>query len=281
MGAGIISIKEKIMKLLSSKKELNDSLMDLIKNSDKKLIIISPYIDFWGFDENNRKIIWTDLINLLKEKEKVVEFYTYHKSVDTIKKHLNIKENNIIPIHNLHAKIYINDDTILLSSMNLMFSSFNKSIDFGIIIKNNEAEYNNLLDYCNNNIFIYNPKHILDSLPKDIDSKFDKYLIYLTLNNNNNLFVVCHTDKFNNDVYFYFNIPRNTPSEKLFTIRHNIGKKYGFNIKCSSQKGLTTKKYHFPLENIEYPHISTIPVINTPKYKILGFLIDVYNCLNE
>jgi hypothetical protein len=265
------------MKLLSSKEELNDSLLGLIKNSQNTLKIISPYINFWDMKQFLRGSRWDNLIELLNKKENILEIYTKHESINTIKRNLKINENRIIPIHNLHAKIYINEDAILLSSMNLTFPSFNRSMDFGVITQNNENGYNDIFDYYNKNILVYNPKDIFDYLSEHkIDSKIDQYF-YLVLKKNDNTFMKCYIlehDKYSDKIYFYLDLIKNNKDYTTNAIIENVGKNHRIEIKRSSRRG-----YYFHLNKEEYPHVSLIPVINTSKEKILGILTDAYNCL--
>ena len=277
--------EEKIMKLLSTKQDLNDSLMDLIKNSEKKLIIISPFINFWDFKQFFQGR-WDNLIELLKKKESILEIYTKHESINRIKRNLGINENKIIPIHNLHAKIYISDVAILLSSMNLTFSSFNRSMDFGVITQNNETGYNDIFEYYKENILIYNPRSILDDLSgHNIDAKIDQYF-YLILKKNDNTFIQCsveETDKYPDKLYFCFYLIKNAKDYTPHDIIQNVSKNHKINdIKYSSKR----RRYYFYLKKEEYPVVSLIPVINMSqkeerKEKILDFFVEVYNCLNE
>jgi phosphatidylserine/phosphatidylglycerophosphate/cardiolipin synthase-like enzyme len=267
------------MKLLSSKQELNDSLLGLINNSEKKLIIISPFI---SFKENN-------LSEKIKYKKNILEIYT---KIDgrtneekynalTAHKKLVANENNLSLIDHLHAKIYINDKTALLSSMNFNDDAYTKSLDFGIITENKE-EYNNVIKYCNENIFIYNKKYILDYLLKDIDAEFEGYT-GLILKKNNKTFIHCHVglnSNFKDYIYFYLDLPRNTTANTSFNIIHHISKKHDTEIRRSSIKGLSTKRYYFRLEKKKYPTVSLISIIITSKEKILGILTDAYNCLD-
>jgi len=262
------------MKLLTSKPELNKSLIDIIERSHNTLKIVSPFINF---GEHGRK--WDNLIETLNKKESILEIYTRHKSINTIKGELKINENKIIPVDNLHAKMYINDDTILLSSMNLVFPSFKNSVEFGIVIQKDETGYTDVFDYCNKYIFIYNSKDILDDLSAHkINAKFENYF-YLTLKKNDNPIVKCSIEKYRNNprkLFFFFDLQKNTNHDFI----EDIGKKHGIEIGWSTAKGRENYCF-FSLEKFKYPEVSLIPIIKRSREKILGILVDIYNCLNE
>jgi hypothetical protein len=275
------------MKLLSSKQELNDCLLNIIKDSQETLKIVSPFVDFE--DTTNRwwiKQKWNDLIKLLNEKESFLEIYTkpytkYNKinPVKYIKdNHITMNEDNIMTIRNLHAKIYINDDKALLSSMNLMLSSYNRSIDFGVVTETNE-EYREVLDYCNKHVFIYNKKAILNDLSgKNIDAEF-KENYYLILNKNEKACIRCNSEEnptYQDRIYIYVGIyVENKGYHLLEQDLMNINRKYNIEIRWSSPK----KIHYFTLEKNKYPDTLLIPVINTSRNQMLGILTDIYNCI--
>jgi len=269
------------MKLLSSKQELRENLIKIIEQSQKKLIIISPFIHL-GDNNLNKE---------LKRKKNILEIYTKvndklksknEETLSTLKK-LVASEEKLFLVDYLHAKIYINDKTALLSSMNFNDGAFAKSIDFGIITENHK-ELEEVIDYCKKYIFIYNPKCILDDLSAlHIDAKFDQFnCLTLTQKKKSNASIQCSIKNYgrNQDsIYFYLDLPRNTKSSTSYNIIHDVSEKHGVEIKRSSTTGLSTKRYYFRLEEKEYPVASLIPVINMSRKKILGILTDVYNYL--
>jgi hypothetical protein len=267
------------MKLLSSKKELNDCLFSIIENSQDTLKIVSPFVDFWDKER------WNDLIKLLNKKESIIEIYTKpesakNKSADNIINALNINKNRIIPTHNLHAKIYINDNTALLSSMNLIFSSFNHSIDFGVVTET-EAEYRTVLDYCNKYIFIYDKenreaikKYVITYFSeKNIESEFYNEGNCLFLKKNGIQIMRCWTEgsyKNRNNVLFWMDVNNNNDKNKILN-----------NCKVQKSSGMHGRgKYYITKENV-CGNATLIPTINIYREEILGILVDVYNCIGE
>jgi hypothetical protein len=270
------------MKLLSSKQELNDCLLNIIKDSQETLKIVSPFVDF--YDKKNKQK-WGDLIELLKGKESILEIYTKpksfdNKSVDYITKALKPAEDRIIPIHYLHAKIYMNDDTILLSSMNLTYPSFNRSIEFGVIIKKNEneEEYKAVLDYCNKYIFIYN-KINQEAFKKDVVNYFYEKNIEAKFYDNNCLYLV------KNKKYIlrcYFDLLHN---DKNMALHLDVGENDTDEIlsKCKVKKrtGRNSTGIYYILKKNECGIPALISTIRIYKEEILETIMDVCNCITE
>jgi hypothetical protein len=271
------------MELLSSKKALNECLFELIEESKNTLKIVSPFVDFWDAKLPRKARNWNRMIKAINAKENILEIYTKPENVNYFRKKLNIKNNCITPMDNLHAKIYINHEKALLSSLNLLYSSFNRSIDFGIVTEN-ETEYSAVLDYCNKHIFIYNEKNsneIKKSVEeyfseKNITTEFDKYN-RLLLKNNGDTTIRCSVEDnydYPNYVYIYFDIYKTNNKQYYLPedARLTIEKKY--DIKISSSK---RNSQYFRLNRNEYPDALLIPVINISKEKIMGVLTDVFN----
>ena len=128
---------------MQSKQELNTCLFEIITKSRNVLNIVSPFVDFWDGQLNNEKK-WNTLITTLKQKKSILEVYTKGECASRFLEKIKIGKNGLTTIENLHAKMYINDDTALLTSMNLVFPSFNRSIDFGVVTETKE-EYNAVL----------------------------------------------------------------------------------------------------------------------------------------
>ena len=275
-------------KLLSTKEELKETLLNIVNKSDKTLKIISPFINFYGIPE------WDNMINALKNKKNICEIYTNPENktkegtkeeniIDYILRKKIVNENNIIPVNNLHAKIYINDDTALLSSMNLTHSSFNKSIEFGIVTENPE-ERNEVIEYCKKYIFIYDRKTILDYFSKEninaenvvfekdrnSIAEFYEPAFYLKLKKDGGKFIQCYADKndtYQDNIYFYFNIFKNSKEKK---IEINTG-----GLIWSKSK----KCYYTILPKNKYDEVLLIPVINVFSERILEKLMEIYNSI--
>jgi hypothetical protein len=272
------------MKLLSTKEELKTTLLNIIKQSKNTLKIISPFINF--FD----KYEWDYMTETLKHK-KNLEIYTNPNNktgkeniIDYIIRKEIVNESNIIPVNNLHAKIYINDDMALLSSMNLVYSSYNKSIDFGIVTENPE-ELKEVIEYCKKNIFIYNRNTILDYFSKEninaenvefekdtgIIAKLNERVNYLKLKKCEDTYIRCsvfENDNYPDKIYFYFDIKKN--NEEQINNR-----KYAVGLQWSKRR----KRHYLTLPKNKYDNVLLIPVINAFSEEILGKLVNIYNSI--
>lgn len=106
--------KEKTYKVLDRKETLEE-LRNLIFNAKEQLILISPYIDLSG-----------DLLGLLrasKAKKKIIIYRRGQYQIDW--QELNAYGYKLCEVTNLHAKVYMSEKSIMLSSMNLTVSSNN------------------------------------------------------------------------------------------------------------------------------------------------------------
>ncbi|MBY0478979.1 MAG: hypothetical protein K2Q24_15130 [Chitinophagaceae bacterium] len=121
--------------------EISGKIMTLIESAKEKVIIVSPY---------NRIDSWTKLTNRIKEaKNKGVKFEWFiRKNVDG--NYREVADIGITPIEieNLHCKIYLNEKTAIVTSMNLHYYSDTNSIDIGYCTTN-ENEYLEIVDFVN------------------------------------------------------------------------------------------------------------------------------------
>ena len=283
------------MKLLSSKKELNDVLIGIIEQSVNELIIISPYIglDFYYCREGDK---WYNMLKILRNKKNIIEIYTNPNNIeeedltDYVTEEGIVGENNIIPVNNLHAKIYINDTTALLSSMNLLRGSFNRSIDFGIVTENPE-ERKEVIEYCKKNILIHNKKPILDYFSKEnmnvenvefeMDrnclAKFNQRVNYLKLIKGEGTYIRCNIDEYDtypDKIYFYFEIVKN--SKQLKNGEINIA---GIKWSEKMEKHYISLQHYLPLPKSKDDRALLIPAINSSGNKILEILTEIYNSI--
>jgi sugar-specific transcriptional regulator TrmB len=107
----------------------------LVKNANENIIFVTPYIELWPHlkDELRDAIErHVDITFLIRED------HTAHKPENLEWLHANRVKVYLIP--NLHAKIYLNEKTVLVSSMNVHRTSITDSKDFAMFIKNQEQE---------------------------------------------------------------------------------------------------------------------------------------------
>jgi hypothetical protein len=116
--------------------EISGKIMTLIKEADKKLIIVSPY---------NKINDWDKLLNYLNDaiqRNVKIEYYIRENVDSNLNEILNIGIKPI-EVKNLHAKLYLNEKKAIVSSMNLSSYSDTNSIDIGYETET-EDEYNEL-----------------------------------------------------------------------------------------------------------------------------------------
>jgi|GEM_PF-5388754 len=114
---------------------------DLIKNARERITFVTPYIDLW---ENLKRALRDGI-----ERRVDITFFI-RKDHNQPKPHdLQWLLENGVKVHevpNLHAKIYLNETTVLVSSMNILRSSINDSKEFAMIV-NNELHKKMFRDY--------------------------------------------------------------------------------------------------------------------------------------
>jgi hypothetical protein len=128
--------------------EISGKIMTLIDSAKEKIIIISPYNKIFG---------WTKLTKRIKEAQSKgvnIDWYI-RKNVEG--NYAEIRHLGIDPIEieNLHCKIYMNEKSAIVSSMNLLEFSDKNSIDIGYYISN-EQDYFDLLNFVE--VYISKPR---------------------------------------------------------------------------------------------------------------------------
>ncbi|MCK0132515.1 phospholipase D family protein [Flavobacteriaceae bacterium F08102] len=114
-------------------KDLEDTIYDIIWETENTLMIVSPFIKLDHYfkklfdkHENNPKI---HLILVFGKNEKEVKKSMSKADFDYFKKFLNV---SIVYVPNLHAKYYGNEKKGIITSINLYDYSFKNNIEFGV-----------------------------------------------------------------------------------------------------------------------------------------------------
>ena len=122
--------------------EIASKIMTLIDDAEKNLIIVSPYVEMTNW-EKMKKCLSKSLkkginINFIIRKNA--------KNNDL----LSLRQLNIQPllVQDLHAKVYINDNYAIVTSLNITHYSDINSIDIAYQTEN-EAERTELVEYVN------------------------------------------------------------------------------------------------------------------------------------
>lgn len=109
------------MKLIKPK-QISGEIMTLLDEADEKVIIVSPYAQ-----AKNWKKLQNTFDNLIK-RNIPIEFY-YRKGENKTKEEIESLSIEAIPVEKLHCKIYMNEKTAVVASMNLYEFSDNNSLD--------------------------------------------------------------------------------------------------------------------------------------------------------
>ncbi len=120
-------------------RQISGEIMTLIEEAEKKIILICPYYKISK---------WYKLTNIFKETKRRnidIEFYVRENEVDSIQEIKSIGFNPIC-IPNLHTKLYLNENYGIVSSMNLLLSSENSSLEIAMKTEN-QKEYLELEEY--------------------------------------------------------------------------------------------------------------------------------------
>ena len=105
------------------------TLDNLIRNTKKKLYLISPYLDL---SDNIQKVLKSKnaenieiVIIYGKERKLKVHVLSFLNSLNNLK---------LLFVENLHAKCYLNEDTMIIASMNLFEYSHQNNEEMGVLI---------------------------------------------------------------------------------------------------------------------------------------------------
>jgi len=113
--------------------QITSEILNLINEAEKYIVLVSPYVNF-----NNWDRIKVDVLNAIKRGVRI-EFYARLDN-ENFKSWEQIEQLGLKPklIKNLHAKLYFNEKSGIVTSMNLLTSSNLNAIEFGSIYHTEE-----------------------------------------------------------------------------------------------------------------------------------------------
>lgn len=113
--------------------QITSEILNLIHEAEEYLILVSPYVNF-----NNWENIKVAIKNASNRNIKI-NFYTRLDS-ENFNSWEQIEALDIQPklVKNLHSKLYFNEKTGIVTSMNLLSSSNLNAMEFGAIYNTNE-----------------------------------------------------------------------------------------------------------------------------------------------
>jgi hypothetical protein len=122
--------------------DVPSAVLDLIRTADKHIVLVSPYNSFWGHLKDELRLA-------IRQREvRVVAFYNprEHTRGDGMD-WLYSEGAEVYRVNYLHAKLYLNESSAILTSMNLIEGSSRNSMDIGMVINGRGETYNTLLEY--------------------------------------------------------------------------------------------------------------------------------------
>ena len=108
--------------------KVSGAVLDMIRNAEGELVLVSPYNNFWDHLKN-------ELIRATRRGVKITAIYR-SKEDNTDMTWLGDLGALVYSVDKLHSKIYMNDSSILVGSMNLLESSSKNSRELAVSIEN-------------------------------------------------------------------------------------------------------------------------------------------------
>lgn len=124
---------------LVTDREIRDVVLNLIEEANEEITIVSPY--------NQNVDGLAEALNNRRQGVKVVWYYS-GTSRNGMSPNLEkeLPRLNKIRVDSLHAKIYANEKTVLVTSLNLNYGSWNINKEIGLLIHNDPVA-NEIRDY--------------------------------------------------------------------------------------------------------------------------------------
>lgn len=124
-----------LQKMVYVDEEVTPQVLSVIRNAQKYIIIVTPYIDLWGHA----------IEALVLAKKKGVDITVVVRLEPDIETNESVKvltqaKIKVLVAPYLYAKLYINEETIVVSSMNLLKSSSQNSLEIALVIQDQEAK---------------------------------------------------------------------------------------------------------------------------------------------
>lgn len=118
------------------------AVLELISAAQKHIVLVSPYNSFWGHLKDEIRLA------IRQRGVRVVAFYNpwEHTRGDGMD-WLYSEGAEVYRVNYLHAKLYLNESSAILTSMNLIEGSSRNSMDIGMVINGRGETYNTLLEY--------------------------------------------------------------------------------------------------------------------------------------
>ncbi|MCH7471769.1 phospholipase D family protein [bacterium] len=108
--------------------QIGARIIDLVLEATRRVVLVSPYLKIWGHLENalqtaSRKSVELYVVFRRDKREE------YRELVEQLHK----VKARVFDLKDLHAKVYVNETSCILTSMNLYGSSAQNSEEFAIL----------------------------------------------------------------------------------------------------------------------------------------------------
>ncbi|SFJ23758.1 phospholipase D-like domain-containing protein [Olleya namhaensis] len=121
--------------------EIASKIMTLIEESEKELILVSPYVELSNWNKMKKCI---DRAILRGVKITFIARKNAKQNLSFLKR----PEINLILVNDLHAKLYLNDNYAIVTSQNIVYYSDVNSIDIAYKTENTEQRLE-LIEFIN------------------------------------------------------------------------------------------------------------------------------------
>ncbi|KKN08977.1 hypothetical protein LCGC14_1051250 [marine sediment metagenome] len=148
------------MKILDNPLSISNEILQIIKEFNEFLYLISPYIQFGKNTYTELKLMKNAIISSLKrnidvifitrtpDKTSVYDGNNYEKNL----KFMHEEGCKIYFIPNLHSKVYCNESKALITSTNLYLASILSNKEIGVLItkESEPPEHKEIISYALN-----------------------------------------------------------------------------------------------------------------------------------
>ena len=116
-------------------------VLDILRYAEKRVTLVSPYNEFWARLEKQ-------IESTIRNGVRVDVIYRAGKRNDAIEWLESLGPRvKVYAVENLHAKIYLNESAVLITSMNLLDSSRNNSMEIGISVNDDDDARTQVREY--------------------------------------------------------------------------------------------------------------------------------------
>jgi len=127
---------------------IQPQFFDIIENARESVIFVTPYVRLWDNLKRamSKAILRGVEITFIIRKEQEHRNPEDKKRFDEDMKWFRDNSVQLLEVSRLHVKIYLNEEKILVSSMNVLRSSIDDSMEFAMIV-NREADKKMFREY--------------------------------------------------------------------------------------------------------------------------------------